>query len=93
MPDRDYYLKSDPKFVTIRDQLRVYAARVLDLAGVADPEGSASRVLAVENRLAGISGPPRRNATRRRPTTSSPSPMPLRKLQDWTGKRISMRRE
>lgn len=54
MPDRDYYLKSDPKFVTIRDQLRVYAARVLDLAGVADPEGSASRVLAVENRLAGI---------------------------------------
>ncbi len=54
MPDRDYYVKSDPQFVTIREQLRVYAARVLDLAGVADPEGSAGRALAVENRLAEV---------------------------------------
>ncbi|HVE96309.1 MAG TPA: M13 family metallopeptidase [Pseudonocardiaceae bacterium] len=54
MPDRDYYLKSDPQFVTIREQLRVYAARVLGLAGVADPEGAAGRVLAMENRLAEV---------------------------------------
>ncbi|HVE96377.1 MAG TPA: M13-type metalloendopeptidase [Pseudonocardiaceae bacterium] len=54
MPDRDYYLKSDPQFVTLRDQLRVYAARVLGLAGVADPDGSAGRVVALENRLAEV---------------------------------------
>ncbi|MGH3837013.1 MAG: M13 family metallopeptidase [Pseudonocardiaceae bacterium] len=54
MPDRDYYLKSDPQFVTIRDQLRAYAARVLGLAGIADPDGAAGRVLALENRLAEV---------------------------------------
>jgi putative endopeptidase len=54
MPNRDYYLKSDPQFVTLRDQLRVYAARVLGLAGVADPDGSAGRVVALENRLADV---------------------------------------
>jgi len=54
LPDRDYYLKSDPQFVTIRDKLRAYAARMLGLAGVADPDGSASRVLALENRLAEV---------------------------------------
>lgn len=54
LPDRDYYLKSDPQFVTIRDKLRAYAARMLGLAGVADPDGSASRVFALENRLAEV---------------------------------------
>lgn len=54
MPDRDYYLKSDPEFVTLRDQLRGYAARVLGLAGIADPEGAANQVLALESRLAEI---------------------------------------
>jgi putative endopeptidase len=54
MPDRDYYLKSDPQFVTSRDQLRGYAARVLGLAGVADPDTSADQVLALESRLAEV---------------------------------------
>jgi putative endopeptidase len=54
LPDRDYYLKSDPQYVTIRDKLRAYAARMLGLAGVADPDGSASRVFALENRLAKV---------------------------------------
>jgi putative endopeptidase len=54
LPDRDYYLKSDPQFVTIRDRLRAYVARMLGLAGVADPDGSAGRVLALENRLAEV---------------------------------------
>ncbi len=54
MPDRDYYLKSDPQFVTSRDQLRSYAARALGLAGVADPDTSADRVLALESRVAEI---------------------------------------
>ncbi len=54
LPNRDYYLKSDPQFVTIRDQLRAYTARMLGLAGVADPDGAAGRVVALENRLAEI---------------------------------------
>jgi putative endopeptidase len=54
LPNRDYYLKSDPQFVTTRDQLRTYAARILGLAGVADPDAAAGQALAVENRLAGI---------------------------------------
>ena len=54
MPDRDYYLKTDPQFVTLRDQLRAYATRALGLAGVPDPAAEAGRVLAVETRLAEI---------------------------------------
>ncbi len=54
LPNRDYYLKSDQQFVTTRDQLRVYTARVLGLAGVANPDAAASGVLTVENRLAQI---------------------------------------
>ncbi|MGH3868488.1 MAG: M13 family metallopeptidase [Pseudonocardiaceae bacterium] len=54
LPDRDYYLKSDPQFVTTRDQLRVYTARMLGLAGIANPDAAAGRVLTVENRLADV---------------------------------------
>ena len=54
MPNRDYYLKTDPQFVTLRDQLRSYATRALGLAGVPDPAAEADRVLAVEKRLAEI---------------------------------------
>lgn len=54
MPNRDYYLKTDPQFVTLRDQLRSYATRALGLAGVPDPAAEADRVLAVEKRLADI---------------------------------------
>jgi putative endopeptidase len=54
LPNRDYYLKSDPQFVTIRDQLRTYTARMLGLAGVADPDAAARQVIGVENRLAQI---------------------------------------
>ena len=52
LPDRDYYLKPDPQFVTTREQLRAYAARMLGLAGVANPDAAAGHVFTVENRLA-----------------------------------------
>ncbi|HET9116487.1 MAG TPA: M13-type metalloendopeptidase [Pseudonocardiaceae bacterium] len=52
MPNRDYYLKTDPQFVTLRDQFRTYASRALGLAGITDPNGAADQVLAVETRLA-----------------------------------------
>ncbi|MBV8995303.1 MAG: hypothetical protein JO287_16770, partial [Pseudonocardiales bacterium] len=54
---REYYLQSDPPFVAIRKQFRAYAARVLGLAGVADPDAAAGRILAVENHLAEIQWP------------------------------------
>jgi putative endopeptidase len=54
LPNRDYYLKTDPQFVTIRDQFRAYAGRVLGLAGVADSNAAAGQVLALENRLAEV---------------------------------------
>lgn len=54
LPNRDYYLKSDPQFVATRDQLRAYTARMLGLAGIANPDAAASGVLTVENRLAEI---------------------------------------
>lgn len=54
MPNRDYYLKTDPQFVTLRDQLRAYATRAFGLSGVPDPAAQADRVLGVETRLAQI---------------------------------------
>jgi putative endopeptidase len=54
LPDRDSYLKSDPASVTIRDQFRGYIEHILGLAGVADAEGAAGRVLALESRLAEV---------------------------------------
>jgi putative endopeptidase len=54
LPNRDYYLKSDPQFVATRDQLRAYTTRMLGLAGIANPDAAASGVLTVENRLAAI---------------------------------------
>jgi len=53
LPDRDYYLKSEPKDVAIREKYLAYVARVAELAGFADPPGTARRVLAFETRLAG----------------------------------------
>jgi predicted metalloendopeptidase len=52
MPNRDYYLKNDPQFVTLRDQFRAYATRVMGLASIPDSAAEAGRVLAVETRLA-----------------------------------------
>jgi putative endopeptidase len=54
MPNRDYYLKTDPEYVTLRDQLRSYAARTLGLAGIPDPDAAAGRAVAVEKRIAEI---------------------------------------
>jgi predicted metalloendopeptidase len=52
LPDRDYYLKADEKFVTIRAKYVAYVTQVLTRAGVADPTDAAQRILALETRLA-----------------------------------------
>ena len=52
MPDRDYYLRSDEKFLAIRNAYTGYIARLFELAQRPDPAGAAGRVLALETTLA-----------------------------------------
>jgi predicted metalloendopeptidase len=54
MPDREYYLSPNPKMVATRDGYRAHVARVLTLAGVADPERKAARILDLETRMARV---------------------------------------
>ena len=48
MPDRDYYLRPDERFVGIRKSYTDYVTRLFTLANLKDPAGAASRVLAFE---------------------------------------------
>lgn len=52
MPDRDYYLKGDEKFVKLREQFQAYAADLLAAASYPDSKQAARRILALETRIA-----------------------------------------
>jgi len=52
LPDRDYYVSSDLKLVTIREKYVEYLAHIFRLAGRPNAEGSARDVLALETELA-----------------------------------------
>ena len=52
MPDRDYYLRTDERFVATRKAYTTYIARLFALANQPDPEGAAARIVALETRLA-----------------------------------------
>jgi predicted metalloendopeptidase len=52
MPDRDYYLRTDDKFVAIRKAYVDYITKLFTLAGQKDPAGAAARILALETTLA-----------------------------------------
>ncbi len=54
LPDRDYYLKSDTKSQTIRDQYRAHLAKMLTLAGEpgSDADVKATQILELETRIA-----------------------------------------
>ncbi|MEP7309192.1 MAG: M13 family metallopeptidase N-terminal domain-containing protein [Acidobacteriota bacterium] len=52
MPDRDYYLRPDERFVAIRKAYTDYVARLFTLATLKDPSGAAARILAFETTLA-----------------------------------------
>jgi len=53
LPDRDYYL--DAKFETQRKAYEVYVARMLTLAGWANPEANAKAIVAMETEIAKVS--------------------------------------
>ncbi|HVW68300.1 MAG TPA: M13 family metallopeptidase [Steroidobacteraceae bacterium] len=52
LPDRDYYLKQDPKFVEIRAQYRSHLEKMLSLAGVTDTAAKAGQILELETKVA-----------------------------------------
>jgi putative endopeptidase len=52
LPDRDYYLATDPKSAAVRAQFLDYVGKMWTLAGLPDPAGAARNVLDLETRLA-----------------------------------------
>jgi len=54
LPDRDYYLKTEPHFAEAREKYRVHVASVLELGGMQEAQASkaAAQVFALEKRLA-----------------------------------------
>ena len=54
MPDRDYYLVDNPKFVEARAKYVAHIATMLGLAGYPDPQGAAGRIFAVEKQIAEV---------------------------------------
>ena len=57
MPDRDAYIDPSPKMAELRAQYKVHIAAILKLAGVADPEIKAERILGLEIRIARVHAP------------------------------------
>ncbi|MGA2697809.1 MAG: M13 family metallopeptidase [Terriglobales bacterium] len=52
LPDRDNYLDASPKMAELRTHYQVHIAAVLKLAGIADSETKAPRILALETQIA-----------------------------------------
>jgi putative endopeptidase len=52
MPNRDYYLSSDPAMVAIRDKYKAYVAAMLKQAGIADSDAKAAAVYGLEEKIA-----------------------------------------
>lgn len=52
MPDRDYYLSTDPSLVTKRNAYRNYLSELLKLVGGRDAEGRAEAVFKLETQIA-----------------------------------------
>jgi predicted metalloendopeptidase len=54
LPDRDYYLEEDPKYVEARESLRKYIVRMFELSEFDEPAAAADSILDLEKRLAEI---------------------------------------
>ncbi|MGE5048156.1 MAG: M13 family metallopeptidase, partial [Deltaproteobacteria bacterium] len=52
LPDRDYYLKPEPRFVEAREKYRAHVQRIFQLVGDPQPKQAAETVFAFEKRLA-----------------------------------------
>jgi predicted metalloendopeptidase len=54
LPDRDYYLSKEPRMAEIRDKYKAHIAATLKLAGIADGEAKAKRILDLESKIAAV---------------------------------------
>ncbi|QSB43837.1 M13 family metallopeptidase [Tsuneonella flava] len=52
MPEREYYLSSDPKMASLRQDYRKYIANLLDAAHIDDAEAKAQRIYKLELKIA-----------------------------------------
>ncbi len=52
LPDRDYYLKDDPKHQSAREALKTYVAKLFELSDLPDGAAAAEAILALETKLA-----------------------------------------
>ena len=52
LPDRDYFLVNDPAFLKAREAYKAHLVRIFELAGMSDAQDRATRVYALEERLA-----------------------------------------
>jgi predicted metalloendopeptidase len=52
LPDRDFYLSTEARMVEIRDKYKSHIANVLKLAGIADGDKKAARILDLETKIA-----------------------------------------
>lgn len=62
LPDRDYY--SEDKHAGVRAQYEAYVARLMRLAGLAEPEARAAQIVALEARLAAVHWEPAKQRNR-----------------------------
>ncbi|MDX1582317.1 MAG: M13 family metallopeptidase N-terminal domain-containing protein, partial [Thermoanaerobaculia bacterium] len=54
MPNRDYYLEDDERFVEYREAYRDYITTILGLAGIESSDEKADRIIELETRLAEV---------------------------------------
>ena len=52
LPDRDYYLEDNPRFVAVRTKYVTHIGNMLKLAGIADPAAKAQRIYDLEKKIA-----------------------------------------
>ncbi len=57
LPDRDYYLKDDPKLKDIREKYVAYIGQVLTLGGIGDASVKATEIMAFETAVAKVQWP------------------------------------
>ena len=70
LPDRDYYLKDDAKFVETRAKYRTYVEAMLKLANYDDASEAADEIVALETEIAKLHWP--REKSRNRDLTYNP---------------------
>ena len=52
MPDRDYYLEDEARYLELRQQMTDYAGRLLTAIGCSEPQAAANRILELETKVA-----------------------------------------